>query len=76
MISTIKNVNTSGPIKDLIKNLSTFFTRLLHLKCKTTAFLRVKKENNLQGRGQGAGCKAQGALVALCYVMHLVTFVL
>jgi len=28
MISTIKNVNISGPIKDFNKNLSTFFTSI------------------------------------------------
>jgi hypothetical protein len=39
MISTIKNVNIRGPINDFNKKLSTFFTCLNHLKCKTTRFL-------------------------------------
>ena len=39
MISTMKNVNIRGPMNDFSKNLSTFFTYRLHLKCKTTRFL-------------------------------------
>jgi len=32
-------VNISGPINDFNKKLSTFFTYLIHLKCKTSSFL-------------------------------------
>jgi len=32
-------VNISGPINDFNKKLSTFFTYLFHLKCKTSSFL-------------------------------------
>jgi hypothetical protein len=57
MISTIKNVNISGPINDFNKNLSTFFTDLLHLKCKTTSFFYfvlsfyAKRKDERKGAG-------------------------
>ena len=41
MISTIKNVSTSGPMNDFMTNLSSFFTEWQNLDAKLTDFNRL-----------------------------------